>query len=121
MAMFNPVTQKNSAIPSAQVVDDSGEKKKKNFLQQEEMSGWNRLKEGSHLPWAVGVKQKLQKGTEKKMTGRKITQIMEQKIQRYWTVTVSYKWTSVCNLSLNESNQFQPNPCILAETDIWMV
>lgn len=41
MAMFNPVTQKNSAIPSAQVVDDSGEKKKKkkNFLQQEEMSG----------------------------------------------------------------------------------
>lgn len=29
MAMFNPVTQKNSAIPSAQVVDDSGEKKKK--------------------------------------------------------------------------------------------
>lgn len=73
MAMFNPVTQKNSAIPSAQVVDDSGEKKKKNFLQQEEMSGWNRLKEGSHLPWAVGVKQKLQKGTEKKMTGRKIT------------------------------------------------
>lgn len=74
MAMFNPVTQKNSAIPSAQVVDDSGKKKKKkNFLQQEEMSGWNRLKEGSHLPWAVGVKQKLQKGTEKKMTGRKIT------------------------------------------------
>lgn len=73
MAMFNPVTQKNSAIPSAQVVDDSGEKKKKNFLQQEEMSGWNRLKEGSHLPWAVGVKQKLQKGTEKKMMGRKIT------------------------------------------------
>lgn len=73
MAMFNPVTQKNSAIPSAQVVDDSGEKKKKNFLQQEEMSGWNRLKEGSHLPWAVGVKQKLQKGTEKKMTGWKIT------------------------------------------------
>lgn len=29
MAMFNPVTQKNSAIPSAQVVDDSGEKEKK--------------------------------------------------------------------------------------------
>lgn len=29
MAMFNPVTQKNSAIPSAQVVGDSGEKKKK--------------------------------------------------------------------------------------------
>lgn len=38
MATFNPVTQKNSAIPTAQVVGDSGEEKK-NFLQQEEMSG----------------------------------------------------------------------------------
>lgn len=29
MAMFNPITQKNSAIPSEQAVGDSGERKKK--------------------------------------------------------------------------------------------
>lgn len=69
MAMFNPVTQKNSAIPSAQVVDDSGEKKKKNFLQQEEMSGWNR-RAAIYLE-QLGWNKNYRKGQKKRWQGEK--------------------------------------------------
>lgn len=92
MAMFNPVTQKNSAIPSAQVVGDSGEKEKKTSFNRKKCLVETGLRRAAICLEQLGLeesyekkalKQKLQKGTQKKMTGRKITQIMEQKIQRY--------------------------------------
>lgn len=72
MAMFNPVTQKNSAIPSAQVVDDSGEKKKKKTsFNRKKCLAETGLRRAAIYLEQLGWNKNYRKGQKKRWQGEK--------------------------------------------------